>query len=79
MKEYDDMKKNKKIKDLNSFKDFRLSIKQCSIIVWSVEKYRKENPKVERFKMEEQCFHQIEPFAVVNNGELLKSKILVTF
>ena len=33
LKEYDDMKKNKKIKDLNSFKDFRLSIKQYSIIV----------------------------------------------
>ena len=43
MREYDDMKeKNQKPKNLISLiKDFNLYIKQCYLIVWSVEKILK--------------------------------------
>ena len=51
---------------------FKLYIKRCYRIVWSVEKIQKKIQKLQRQKMEQYCFYQNVQCVIVKKSKFIK-------
>ena len=69
---------NNELREYHQFiKDFIQFVKQCHLLVWSVEKHTES--KIRRLQIQikgNQCFYQIVPYVAVKNRDLSKNKSL---